>query len=1316
MSPGFLRSALVAALALLPSVAWGQGKQNLTTIIQTAPTATLPLGVTDRILITQGGLTKAIVGGYPRAAVGVPGLAMCDGTTTTCAVDGTITAVGGGGSGDVAGPASAVNNNLASYNLTTGKIIKDSGIAAASVLISGGALGTPSSGVGTNLTALNATNITTGTLAAARMAAFGSGDVSFAAAGGAGTIANLAVTTGKINDDAVTNAKLADMAQATIKCRVTASTGNPEDCTATQATTILNAFVGDSGLGGTKGLVPGPAAGDAAATKFLRADGTWSIVPGTGPGGGDVTGPGLSVNNNLVCWDGVSGMLVKDCLIGSATVLVSGGALGTPSSATLTNAIGLPISTGVSGLASGIATFLTTPSSANLRSAVTDETGTGALYFQNGALGTPSSGSLVNATGLPISTGVSGLASGMATFLVTPSSANLRATLSDETGTGLAYFQGGDLGTPSAGVGTNLTGVPIGSAISGLAANIATFLAAPSSANLRAALTDETGTGLAYFQGGDLGTPSAGVGTALTALNGSNIASGTVAVARGGTGQTSYTDGQLLIGNSSGNTLTKATLTQGANVTITNGNGTITIAAVGAGLGDVSGPASAVDNRIAAFDGVTGKLIKDGGVLVSSVLVSGGALGTPSSGTATNLTGLPISTGVSGLAAGIASFLATPSSANLRTALTDETGSGAAYFQNGDLGTPSAGVATNITGINATNISAGTIAAARLPAFGSGDVSFASGGGAGTIANDAVSNAKLANMATATIKCRVTAGTGDPEDCTGTQTTTLLVNFVGDSGAGGTKGLAPAPAAGDTAAGKFLKANGTWAVPTSGGGDVVGPASAVNNNLASYDLTTGKLIKDSGIASTAVLVSGGALGTPSSGVGTNLTALNATNITSGTLAAARMAAFGSGDVSFAAAGGVGTIAAAAVTNAKLANMVASTIKCRVTASTGDPEDCTGTQATTLINAVVGDSGSGGTKGLAPAPAAGDAAAGKFLKADGSWTVPVGAGDVVGPNSAVNNNLASFNGITGKIVKDSGIVASTVLISGGALGTPASGTATNLTGLPVSTGISGLGTGVATFLATPSSANLAAAVTGETGSGALVFATSPALVTPSLGTPSAVNLTNALGLPLTSPGAVVGILPAANGGTNNAFFQVTGPATSTKTFTLPNASATLLYDGGPLGTPSSGVGTNLTALNATQLTSGTLPDARTSSNIAKLATEQNWTAGQAVTPTNGGSTGAATVTPNLALSNSVEYTLTGNISLANPTNAKAGQVFDIVLTQDGTGSRTIAVGANYKWAGGTVPTWSTGAGKRDEVTCRVGITTTFLSCSALIDVR
>ena len=79
-----------------------------------------------------------------------------------------------------------------------------------------------------------------------------------------------------------------------------------------------------------------------------------------------------------------------------------------------------------------------------------------------------------------------------------------------------------------------------------------------------------------------------------------------------------------------------------------------------------------------------------------------------------------------------------------------------------------------------------------------------------TIANDAVTNAKLANMATARIKGRVTVGTGDPEDLTGAQATALLDVFTS-----GAKGLAPASGGGTT---NFLRADGTWAAPSGGGG------------------------------------------------------------------------------------------------------------------------------------------------------------------------------------------------------------------------------------------------------------------------------------------------------------------------------------------------------------------------------------------------------------------------------------------------------------------------------------------------------------------
>jgi len=76
-----------------------------------------------------------------------------------------------------------------------------------------------------------------------------------------------------------------------------------------------------------------------------------------------------------------------------------------------------------------------------------------------------------------------------------------------------------------------------------------------------------------------------------------------------------------------------------------------------------------------------------------------------------------------------------------------------------------------------------------------------------------------------------------------------------------------------------------------------------------------------------------------------------------------------------------------VTNAQLAAMASNTFKGIDGGGPASPVDLTATQATAILNAMVGDSGSGGTKGLAPAPAAGDAAAGKFLKASGAWVVP-----------------------------------------------------------------------------------------------------------------------------------------------------------------------------------------------------------------------------------------------------------------------------------------------------------------------------------------
>jgi len=129
--------------------------------------------------------------------------------------------------------------------------------------------------------------------------------------------------------------------------------------------------------------------------------------------------------------------------------------------------------------------------------------------------------------------------------------------------------------------------------------------------------------------------------------------------------------------------------------------------------------------------------------------------------------------------------------------------------------------------------------------------------------------------------------------------------------------------------------------------------------------------------------------------------------------------------------------------------------------------------------------------------------------NGDWEVGIGTYSTTGPTLTRTTILSSS--ASGSAVTFSGTVTVFVtypseyaVYQGGPLGTPSSGTLTNATGLPVSTGISGLGTGVATALAA-----------GVTGSGNIVLATSPTLTSPVLGVATATSMQVAGGFYSTS---------------------------------------------------------------------------------------------------------------------------------------------------------------------------------------------------------
>lgn len=207
-----------------------------------------------------------------------------------------------------------------------------------------------------------------------------------------------------------------------------------------------------------------------------------------------------------------------------------------------------------------------------------------------------------------------------------------------------------------------------------------------------------------------------------------------------------------------------------------------------------------------------------------------------------------------------------------------------------------------------------------------------------------------------------------------------------------------------------------------------------------------------------------------------------------------------------------------------------------------------------------------------------------------------------------------------------------------------------------------------------------------------------------GTQVAVQLTDATNSTSTTTAATPNSVKAAYDLANGALQRTGGLVTGTLEI---GSTGALIFE----GTTNDSFETTLAVADPTADRTVTLPDATTT--LAGLAVAQSFTAAQRGTIS--ALTDGATITPDFAVANNFSVTLSGSRTLANPTNLTAGQSGVIYITQDATGSRTLAYGTAWDFAGGTVPSLSTAANAVDVLAYAVR-TTGSIAATLIKDVK